>query len=170
MHLAPQTSAFSLAPRTHISRANVIMKHLTAQTFFTATTRGSQQFTFSIPLQAVYTCAAAVCVSPCSLVISTHSGCTIWCTSDNESDYQWTSDCLITPCIGIVTSAANPCGACNCQQPTTLTSRGISAFCGRWDNQLGPARSLPLTMTANERSCGNTMPLAGTELLTSSMH
>ena len=115
MHLAPETSAFSLAPRTHISRANVIMKHLTAQTFFSATTRGSQQFTCSIPLQAVYTCAAAVCVSPCSLVISTHSGCTIWCTSDNESDYQWTSDCLLTPCLGIVTSAVNPYGACNCQ-------------------------------------------------------
>ena len=39
----------------------------------------------------------------------------IWCTSDNESDYQWTSDCLLTPCLGIVTSAVNPYGACNCQ-------------------------------------------------------
>ena len=119
MHLAPQTSAFFLAPRTHISRVNVRMKHLTAQThaqtFFSAATRGSQEFTCSTPPQAVYTCAAAVCVSPCSLVISTQSGCTIWCTSDNESYYQWTSDCLLTPGIGIVTSAANPCGACNCQ-------------------------------------------------------
>ena len=115
VHLAPETSAFSLAPRTHISRANVIIKHLTAQTLFSATTRDRQQFTCRIPLQAVYICAAAVCVSPCSLVISTQSSCTIWCTSDNESEYQWTSDCLPTPCIGILTSAANPCGACNCQ-------------------------------------------------------
>ena len=52
----------------------------------------------------------------------------------------------------------------------TLTSREISAFCGRWNNQLGSARSLPLTMTANGRSCENTMPLAETELLTSSTH
>ena len=29
----------------------------------------------------------------------------------------------------------------------TLTSREISAFCGRWNNELGPARWLPLTMT-----------------------
>ena len=115
MHLAPETSAFSLAPRTHISRANVRMKHLTAQTFFTATTRGSQQFTCNIPLQAVYTCAVVVCVPPCSLVISTQSGCTIWCTSDNESGYQWTWDCLLTPCVAVVIPAANPCGACNSQ-------------------------------------------------------
>ena len=82
---------------------------------FSATTRDNQQFTCIIPLQAVYTCVAAVFVLLCSLVISTQNGCTIWCTSDNESDYQWTSDCLLTPCIGILTSAANPCGACNCQ-------------------------------------------------------
>ena len=95
MHLAPETSAFSLAPRTHISRANVIMKHLTAQTFssatMSATTRGSQQFACNIPLQAVYTCAAAVCVLPCSLVFSTQSGCTIWCTSTCSltKDFLW---------------------------------------------------------------------------------
>ena len=53
---------------------------------------------------------------------------------------------------------------------TTLTPREISAFCGRWNNQLGPACSLPLTMTANERLCENTMPLVRTELLTSNTH
>ena len=53
---------------------------------------------------------------------------------------------------------------------TTSTSREISAFCGRWNNQLGPARSLPLTMTTNERSCKVVMPLTGTEQLAHSTH
>ena len=116
---APSSRNKCILPRsthTHLeSECDNELKHLTAQTIFSATTRGSQQFTCSIPLQSVYTCAAAVCVSPCSLVISTQSGCTIWCTSDNESYYQWTWDCLLTLCIDVVTSFANPCGACTCQ-------------------------------------------------------
>ena len=62
----------------------------------------------------VYVRSSSLCV-PLLPVISTQSGCTFWCTSDNESDYQWTSDCLLTPCLGIVTSAVNPYSACNCQ-------------------------------------------------------
>ena len=53
---------------------------------------------------------------------------------------------------------------------TTLTSREISAFCGRWNDWLGPARSLSLTMIANQRSCKSVTQLAGTELQTPCMH
>ena len=64
-----------------------------------------------------------------------------------------------------------------CRQPewhlqlsaTTLTSRETSAFCGRWNDRLGPAHSLSLTMAANERSCKHVMPLVGTELQTSAL-
>ena len=63
-----------------------------------------------------YPTTSCVYVRSSSLVIGTHSGCTTWCTSDNEFDYQWSSDCLPTPCINIVTSTANPCGACNYQR------------------------------------------------------
>ena len=76
-------------------------------------TRGSQEFTCNIPLQAVYMCVATVCVPPYSLVIGTQSSCTVWYMNDNKSGYQWAWDYLLTPCIGVVTPAANLCGACN---------------------------------------------------------
>ena len=115
MHLAHQTSAFSLAPRTPISRERVRMIHVRTEiTFNTATPSGRERACQS-PLRAACTCAAVTCASPCSLVISTQSGCTIWCTNDNESGYQWTWDCLLTPCVAVVIPAANPCGACNSQ-------------------------------------------------------
>ena len=53
---------------------------------------------------------------------------------------------------------------------TTSTSREISAFCGRWNGRLGPARSMSLAISANERSCESGILLAGTELQTPSMH
>ena len=99
----------------HISRANARMKHLTAETIFSSATRGSQESTCNIPLQAAYKCAATVSVSPYSLVIGTQSGCTVWCTSDSESGYQWAWDCLLTPSIVSVTPAANLSGTCNSQ-------------------------------------------------------
>ena len=116
IHAPSSRNKCSLPRSTHTHLENECDNETSDNTkCFSATTRGSQQITGSIPLQAVYTCAAAVCVLLCSMVISTQSGCTIWCTSDKESDYQWNSDCSLTPCIGILTSAANPCGACNCQ-------------------------------------------------------
>ena len=76
----------------------------------------TQQSTCNTPLQAAYKCAATVCASPCSLVIGTQSGCTVWCTSDNESAYQWAWGCLLTPSIVSATPAANLGGACNSHQ------------------------------------------------------
>ena len=148
MHLAHQTSAFTLAPHTPISRESVRMIHLRTEITFSAATPGGRERACHSPLRAAYTCATITCGSPCSLGSSHRAAARFGARTTRMRDtvgVETISQRRESPQTGRRLSWGT-------QQlsGTALASREISTFCGRWGARLGFARSLGLA-TAAER-------------------
>ena len=168
MHLTHQTSAFTLAPHTPISRASVRMVHLRTEITFSAATPGGRERACHSPLRVAYTCATVTCGSPCSLGSSYRAAARFGARTTRVRDT-----------VGVETISQRR----ESPQPerrlswgtqhlygTTLASREISTFCGRWGDRPGSARSLSLATAARKWSCTCRIPSARAEVQTPCMH
>ena len=168
MHLAHQTSAFTLAPHTPISRKSVRMIRLRTEITFSAATPGSRERACHSPLRTAYTCAAVTCGSPCSLGSSYRAAARFGARTTRMRDT------VGVEAISQRRESPQPERRLSWRTQqlsgTALASREISTFCGRWSARLGSARSLSLATAASNRSCTCTVPSVGAESQTPCMH
>ena len=133
---------------THLERESVRVIHLRTETTFSAATPGGRGRACRSPLRATYTCAAVTCESPCSLGPSHRAAARFGARTTRMRDT-----------VGVETISQRREGPQSERRVswgtqhlsgTTLASREISTFCGRWSDRLGSARSLSLATAASK--------------------